>query len=107
MTTTHVLQVNDLNFATEVLESDGPVLIDFSAQWCPPCKMVEPLVQKVARDRAGTLKVVKIDIEESPGVATQLAVRGAPTFVLVHHGREVRRRVGALAERALLALVDG
>lgn len=107
MTTTHVLQVNDLNFSSEVLESQGPVLIDFSARWCPPCKAVEPLVQKVARDRAGSLKVVKIDIDESPGAATQLAIRGAPTFVLLRNGHEVRRRMGALAERGLLALIDG
>ncbi len=102
----HVVEVNELNFASEVLENEVPVLIDFTAKWCGPCKMVAPLVEKVAREHQGHVKITKVDIDESPGLATEYAIRGAPTFVLVSKGKEVRRHTGALAERALLALVD-
>jgi thioredoxin 1 len=107
MTKKHVVEVNDLNFSSEVLSNEGTVLIDFSAQWCAPCKVVAPLVEKIARERAGTVKVAKIDIEDSPGAATQLAIRGAPTFVVFRNGKEVRRHTGVLAERGLVALLEG
>ena len=102
----HVVEVNDLNFEAEVLASDLPVLIDFSAEWCPPCKMVAPLLEKLARERAGAIKVTAVDIEESPHTANRFGVRAAPTFVVLRGGNEVRRRVGALSESALRALME-
>ena len=107
MTQKHVIEVNDLNFSSEVLETGGTVLVDFGARWCPPCKMLAPLVEKIARERSGSVKVAKMDIDDSPGTATELAVRAAPTLVVFENGREVRRQVGLLAERALIALIDG
>jgi thioredoxin 1 len=107
MTAKHVVEVNDLNFSSEVLAARGTVLVDFTAKWCGPCKMVAPLVEKIARDRVGSVKVTKIDIDDSPGAATELAIRGAPTFVVLRDGKEVRRHTGALAERGLLALIEG
>jgi thioredoxin 1 len=107
MTKKHVVEVNDLNFSSEVMENEGLVLVDFTAEWCPPCKMVAPLVEKLARDRAGVVKVTKIDIGDSPSAATKLAIRGAPTFVVLRNGKEVRRHTGVLAERGLVALLEG
>lgn len=102
----HVVEVNDLNFADEVNGSAVPVLIDFSAPWCSPCKVIAPLVEKIARDRAGTVKVVHVSIEDAPEVSNRFSIRVAPTFVLLCGGAEVRRQTGALPERALIALLD-
>lgn len=106
MSEKHVVEVNDLNFDREILAAEGAVLLDFSARWCGPCKMVAPLVEKVARDHAGRVKVAKLDIDDSPDAATRFGIRGAPTFVVLSKGKEVRRHTGVLAERGLLSLLD-
>jgi len=72
------------------------VLVDFSAKWCGPCRMVEPVLDQLARSRAGELVVLKLDIDDDPDAARRLGVRGVPTFILFQGGREVGRRSGAL-----------
>jgi thioredoxin 1 len=101
-----VREINDLNFETEVLQSDTPFLLDFGAAWCGPCKALKPVLEALAIEHAGSLKVGKIDVDLSPDVATRFGIRGMPTLVVFRAGSEVRRRVGAGSKSALLALID-
>ena len=91
----NVKQVFDGTFEAEVLKSDTPVLVDFFAEWCGPCKMMAPVLDEVARDYAGKLKVVKVDVDESGETAARFGITAMPTFVLVKNGREAFRRIGA------------
>ena len=83
------------NFQSEVVESDVPVLIDLWAAWCGPCRMVAPVVDELARDYAGRLKVAKIDVDSEPGLAQQFGVSSIPMIVLVKNGQVVASAVGA------------
>jgi thioredoxin 1 len=96
--------VGDQNFDAEVIASDIPVLVDFSAVWCGPCKALEPAIKEVAGEYVGKLKVVKVDIDESPGVAARFGIRGVPTVIVVKGGREVKRQVGLVPKPKLVAL---
>ena len=97
-------EINDLNFDREVLGSNHPYLLDFSAGWCAPCKAMQPIVEGVAKEYAGTLRVGKIDIDSSPGVAMRFGVRGAPTVILFRDGKEAARKLGFTNRQALLKL---
>lgn len=99
--------VNDLSFDSEVLGADRPVLVDVAAPWCAPCRAAEPVLAELARQRASTLKVVRIDGEESPALVARLGVRGYPTFLLYEHGRELRRQAGFRGINALRDFADG
>jgi thioredoxin 1 len=99
-----IQEVGDQNFDAEVIASDIPVLVDFSAVWCGPCKALEPAVKEVASEFAGKLKVVKVDIDVSPGVAARFGIRGVPTVIVVKGGREVKRQVGLVPKPKLIAL---
>ncbi|WP_437730936.1 thioredoxin [Sorangium sp. So ce1335] len=101
----NVIEVNDLNFAREVLETDTPVLVDFSASWCAPCKRLAPIVDEIAEETAGQVKVVKLDVDESPAAAKQFGIRGLPTVVAFQNGEPVKRHVGLTNKQTLLALV--
>lgn len=89
------------NFQAEVLEASEPVLVDFSATWCGPCKAAEPIVERVANSYLGKAKVVKVDIDDSPELANQFQVRGVPTFIFVKNGEEVDRLVGLTGKNLL------
>jgi thioredoxin 1 len=97
-----VLQVSDGTFEAEVLKSSTPVLIDFYATWCGPCKTMAPVIDEVASDYAGKLKVVKIDVDESPEATAAFGVTAMPTFVLVKNGQETFRRLGAAPKSAFV-----
>ncbi|HET6336774.1 MAG TPA: thioredoxin domain-containing protein [Polyangiales bacterium] len=97
-------EINDLNFDTEVLGSKEPFLLDFSAVWCAPCKAMQPLIEGVAKDYAGKLRVGKIDIDHSPGIATRFSVRGAPTVILFRDGKEAARKLGFTNRQGLIQL---
>jgi thioredoxin 1 len=103
----NVLEINDGNFETEVLKSDQPFLLDFSAVWCGPCKMLSPIVEKIAVENAGKYKVGKIDIDDSPGVAAKYGIRGVPTVVIFKSGKEAGRHVGVTNKETLLKLLGG
>lgn len=98
----NVKQVSDGTFEAEVLNSETPVLIDFFAEWCGPCKTMAPVLDEVARDYAGKLKVVKVDVDESGETAALFGVTAMPTFVLVKNGRETFRRIGAAPKSAFV-----
>ena len=107
MTKNHaVIEVNDGSFEAEVLRADGPVLVDFGARWCGPCKMLVPILEGLATDQAGRLKVVKIDIDDSPQVARRYNIRSAPTLMVFRAGERTAQHVGLTSREKLLALVD-
>ena len=101
----NVLEINDLNFDTEVLSSSVPFLLDFSATWCGPCKALAPVVDKVADEFKGKVKVGKLDIDDSPGVASKFGIRGVPTVVVFKGGKESGRHVGVTNKETLLKLL--
>lgn len=107
MTTATVpLAVNGLSFAHEVLKSDLPVLIDVTAEWCPPCKLAAPVLAELAQRHAGRLKVVVIDGEEASDLVATLGVRGFPTFLGFRGGEIVARQAGFGGRRGLEALAE-
>lgn len=101
-----VSAVNDINFDAEVLESAVPVLVDFTATWCGPCRQIAPLVEQLATEYDGRLKVTKLDIDESPGTAQKFGIRGVPTLYIFKGGELVAQQTGAVPKRVLQEMVD-
>ncbi len=101
-----VLHVSDANFDAEVLKSPTPVLVDFWAPWCGPCRMVGPIVEKLAQDYAGKLKVCKVNTDESQQTPGKYDIHGIPTLIIFKQGAEVERMVGYMPEPTLKAKID-
>jgi thioredoxin 1 len=101
----NVLEINDLNFDSEVLKSPVPFLLDFSAVWCGPCKVLAPIVEKLADEYQGKVRVGKLDIDDSPSVASKFGIRGVPTVLVFKGGMESGRHVGVTNKETLLKLV--
>lgn len=89
-----ISKVNEDSFQNEVLESSQPVLVDFTAVWCGPCKMLDPVVKELAADWDGKLKVAKLDVDDNPNLAMQYQVMGVPTLMLFKNGEPVERVTG-------------
>ena len=96
-----IVTATDISFRKE-LETSTPVLVDFWAEWCAPCRMTAPVLEDVARDKAGQVKVVKINIDQNPTTAAQYHVQSIPTLILFKNGRPVETLVGAMSKDALL-----
>jgi thioredoxin 1 len=93
----------DDTFAAEVLEAEGPVLVDFTAAWCPPCRVMEPILSDLARERAADLRVVRLDVDANQATAARYGVLSMPTFLLFRDGAPVLKLVGARPRRRLEA----
>ena len=102
----HIHYVTDDTFATEVLQSPHPVLLDFWAEWCGPCKMIAPILDDIATQYAGRLKIAKINIDDNPATPANFAVRGIPTLMLFKNGSVEATKVGALSKSQLTAFID-
>jgi thioredoxin 1 len=100
-----VLELNDANWASEVMGSREPVLIDFWAGWCVPCKTLSPIVESIATELAGRLKVGKLDVQENEKVPMQYDVRTLPTLLLIKGGQVVEQRVGLMTRDNLMKLL--
>ncbi len=101
------IAVTDDNFGSEVLMAEGPVLVDFWAEWCGPCKVLLPLIDQVASELQGKLKVVKVNIDQAPKAPSQYGVRGIPTLMIFKGGKAVATRVGGLSKTQLYEWVEG
>ena len=99
------ITVTDDTFETEVLKSDKPVLVDFGATWCGPCKALAPIVEKLADEYAGKFKVCKVDIDEAPTVTAKFGIRGVPTVLVFKNGEKTGQHVGVTNKETLLKML--
>ena len=102
----HVKDVSDGSFETEVMKCDLPVLVDFWAEWCTPCKIVGPIVDELAKDYEGKLKVGKLDVDENPQIAAKFGVMSIPTIMVLKNGQPIKTMIGAQSKEALKRSID-
>ncbi len=102
-----LLRLTDATFAETVLTSDLPVLVEFTAEWCPPCRMIEPILHEIAAEQTGRLTVAQLDVDENPATTAAYQVLSMPTLMLFRNGQPVHTSVGARSKRRLLADLDG
>ena len=101
-----VREVGDNSFEQDVLQSDQPVLVDFWAAWCAPCRMLAPTVEAIAEKYAGSATVVKLNVDENPAVSQRFGIKGIPTLILFKGGKEEERVVGAAGKDAISRMID-
>ena len=97
----HPVEVTDTTFDEEVIKSDAPVMVDFWADWCAPCKMIAPIVEELAEEFDGKVKFAKMDVDSNPKTPTQYGIRGIPTLLIFNGGKPVDQVVGAVPKSAL------
>lgn len=102
-----IVYVTDDSFDTEVLKAQGPVLVDYWAEWCGPCKMIGPVLEEIASEYAGKIKIAKLNIDENPATPPKYGIRGIPTLMLFKNGNVEATKVGALSKSQLSAFIDG
>ena len=102
----HITYVTDATFDSEVLQSQTPVLVDYWAEWCGPCKMIAPILDEVAGEYSGKLKVAKLNIDDNQGTPPKYGIRGIPTLMLFQGGEVKATKVGALSKSQLTAFLD-
>lgn len=102
----HITAVTDQNFDDEVINSDKPVLVDYWAEWCGPCKAIAPVLDDVASEYADTVKITKLNIEENPSMASKYGIRSIPTLLLFKGGEVVSQHSGSLSKAELKAFLD-
>lgn len=107
MTTDTSIEVTDASFEADVLNYDKPVFVDFWASWCPPCKMMEPIVDRLAEEYGDRIRVAKVNIDRNPGLAERLSIKGVPTFMMFRGGEANGSLTAAQTERKLRTLIDG
>jgi thioredoxin 1 len=101
-----IKHVTDASFEDDVVKAGGPVLVDFWAEWCAPCKMIAPMLNEIADEYKGKVSIVKLNIDESPKTPQKFAVRGIPTLILFKNGQVEGQKVGALRKSDLAAFLD-
>lgn len=106
MSSEKILHVSDASFDTDVLKASGPVLVDYWAEWCGPCKMIAPILDEVAESYDGRLTVAKLNIDENAETPPKFGIRGIPTLMLFKDGQVVATKVGALSKSQLTAFID-
>jgi len=102
----NIVHVTEASFDQEVLAAEQPVLVDFWAEWCGPCKMIAPVLDEIANEYAGKLKVCKVDVDSNAGIPEKFGIRGIPTLIIFKEGTAVETKVGALSKTQLTEFVD-
>ncbi len=100
------IEINEANFASEVLQSNQPVLVDFWAEWCGPCKMIAPLLDEIATEQAGQVKVAKVNVDTNPVLAARYGIQSIPTLLYFAGGEVQDQTIGAAGKRAILAKLE-
>jgi thioredoxin 1 len=107
MSSEQIKHVTDASFSTDVLGADKPVLVDYWAEWCGPCKMIAPILDEVSKDYDGRLQIAKMNVDENRDVPAKYGIRGIPTLMLFKGGELVATKVGAMPKAQLTAFIDG
>jgi thioredoxin 1 len=102
----HPIEITDANFEQEVIKSELPVLIDFWAVWCGPCKMIAPLVEQLSGEYEGKVKIGKVDVDNNPNISMQYGIRSIPTLLVFNGGKVVDQIIGAVPKQAIAAKLD-
>ena len=102
----HIVHISDESFEEEVLQSERPVLIDYWAEWCGPCKMIAPVLDEIANEYSDRLKVVKLNIDDNPQTPPKYGIRGIPTLMVFKNGQVEATKVGAVSKAQLTAFLD-
>ena len=102
----HITAVTDASFDAEVIQSDKPVLVDYWAEWCAPCKAIAPVLDEIAEEYAGRVKITKMNIDENPGTPPKYNIRSIPTLMLFKDGKVESTRMGALSKSQLIEFLD-
>lgn len=107
MSSAQIIQTNDGAFETDVLKSETPVLVDFWAEWCGPCKMIAPILEEAADHYEGKIRIAKLNVDENASSAAKFNIRSVPTLLLFNKGKVVARKVGSVSQSHLRAFLDG
>jgi thioredoxin 1 len=100
-------KVTDASFEADVLKSDAPVVVDFWAEWCGPCKMIGPALEEIATEMQGKVKIAKLNVDENPGISSKLGIRSIPTLMLFKDGKLASQKVGAAPKGELVRWING
>ncbi len=101
------IEINEANFENEVLKSKGPVLVDFWAEWCGPCKMLSPVLDEIADEQAGRVTVAKVNVDENPALAARFGIQSIPTLLYLVHGAVRDKSIGVQGKRSIVSKLEG
>jgi len=102
----HIKQITDASFEADVLKSDKPVLLDFWAEWCGPCKQIAPILEALAIEYEGKVVIGKLDVDKNTAVSTKFGIRGIPTLILFKNGVEIAKKVGGMPKAAIASFIE-